>query len=76
MVVQVVEQTRDEKIKMYMKLTKREIIDMLLVNQQYVGIIRPQQPLPIPITPQRRRDDPSFPYPGPTCGVISGQPTA
>ncbi len=29
-----IQQTRDEKIVMYMKLTKREIIEMLLNNQE------------------------------------------
>jgi len=34
--MQVIEQTRDEKIAMYMKCTKREIILMLLENQKIV----------------------------------------
>lgn len=36
--MQVVEQTRDEKIAMYMRLTKRELVDMLLTNIE----LRPQ----------------------------------
>lgn len=39
--MQVIEQTRDEKIAMYMKLTKREIIEMLLTNQEYVEAFKP-----------------------------------
>ena len=40
MMMHVVEQTREEKIAMYMKLTKREIIEMLLNNQE---LLRPQR---------------------------------
>jgi len=31
---QVIEMSREEKVAMYMKLTKRELIEMLLLNQE------------------------------------------
>ena len=34
--VQTVEMTEDEQVEMYMKLTKREIISMLMENQRLV----------------------------------------
>ena len=34
---QVVEMTKEEKIAMYMKLTKKELIEMLLLNQEILG---------------------------------------
>ncbi len=40
---QVIEQTRDEKIAMYMKLTKREIVGMLLNNRAAVSLFQKQQ---------------------------------
>ena len=33
MVVQVIEQTREERVKMYMKCTKRELVEMVMNNQ-------------------------------------------
>lgn len=33
---QVVDMTKEEKIAMYMKLTKRELIEMLLRNQEII----------------------------------------
>lgn len=33
--MQVIPQTRDEKVAMYMKLTKRELVEMLLNNQDF-----------------------------------------
>ena len=35
--MQVIEQTREEKIKMYMKCTKAKLIDMLLENQRLLS---------------------------------------
>lgn len=33
--MQVIPQTREEKIAMYMKVTKRELVEMLLNNQDF-----------------------------------------
>lgn len=38
--LQIVEQTREEKVAMYMKLPKKQIIEMLLENQRYVEMFR------------------------------------
>ena len=53
LMVQFVEQTRDEKIAMYMKMSKKALIDMLMTNQDLVGLAysRPQrQPISTQIT--------------------------
>lgn len=36
--------SHDEKVKMYSKLSKREIIEMLIANQRLVDITVPQRP--------------------------------
>ena len=42
--MQVVQQTRDEKIAMYMKLTKRELAEMLIAsNEALGGVFRPAE---------------------------------
>lgn len=35
--LQVIQQTREERVAMYMKLSKRELIEMLLNNQNLVS---------------------------------------
>ena len=40
--LQTVEMTHEEKVKMYMKLSKKEIIAMLLENQRIVESYRPE----------------------------------
>ena len=39
--VQIVEQTYDEKVKMYNKLSKKELIMMLIESNKVIGTIRP-----------------------------------
>lgn len=56
--LQVIEQTRDEKIAMYMKLTKRELAEMLVNcnealtarSQQWQSVPEPQTARPITTT--------------------------
>lgn len=40
MVVQVIEQTREEKIAMYMKMTKREIAEMLTNANDAIDLLQ------------------------------------
>jgi hypothetical protein len=40
--IQVVEQTQEEKIAIYMKCSKKELIEMLLENQRLVDLFRPR----------------------------------
>jgi len=42
--IQIKEQTKDEKIAMYMKLSKKEIIEMLLANLDLVERLRRIEP--------------------------------
>ena len=44
LVIQVKEMTREEKIAMYMRLTKRELVVMLLENQKIASILLSQKP--------------------------------
>ena len=45
--LQIIQQTREERIAMYMKMTKREIVEMLLNNQDAVSIFQQgQSPAP------------------------------
>ena len=40
--LQIIEQTREEKIKMYLKVPKLKLIEMLLENQRMVEEFRPK----------------------------------
>ena len=44
--MQVIEQTRDENIAMYMKLTKREIAEMLVNANEAVSLLQKSAPPP------------------------------
>ncbi len=41
--LQIIEQTYEEKVKMYMKCTKKELIQMLLENQRILNLLHPVQ---------------------------------
>lgn len=58
----VAEQTREEKIAMYEKLSKKELIAMLLENQRLVDQLTRQQ-APIVVNPPQ----PYYPNPGLPC---------
>ena len=49
--MQIVEQTHEEKVKMYMKLDKVEIIAMLLENQRLIAQAFPIVVYPTPSYP-------------------------
>ncbi len=85
--MQVIEQSREEKIAMYMKLEKSELIAMLLTNQELVAgwmLRQPQQFVAAPmgcVCPAGtvcgnnmcpRRTFPGPSFSGTTCG-INGQ---
>jgi len=40
MVMHVIEQTKEERRKMYMKLTKKELVEMLMANQDFLEELR------------------------------------
>jgi len=40
MVMRVMEQTKEERRKMYMKLTKKELVEMLMTNQDFLEELR------------------------------------
>lgn len=61
--IQVIEQTREEKVAMYMKLTKRELISMLMTNQEIVEArARLQQQIPnqVHLMPQATPNHPQW----------------
>lgn len=58
--MQIVEQTREEKIEMYMKSTKRQLIEMLLTNQELLAYKYPQPP---PCSPGKVEQDTSTTIP-------------
>ena len=61
--MQIVEQTHEEKVKMYMKLDKVELIAMLLENQRLIEQALLVQPWPTtPSYPKHPWDH--LPYPG------------
>lgn len=43
--MQIIQQTREEKIAMYMKLSKRELVAMLMTNQDLVTAQMYRQPV-------------------------------
>ena len=49
--MRVIEQTRDEKIAMYMKLTKRELIEMLVNCNELIAKFGPGAPQWVQIAP-------------------------
>ena len=50
--MRVIAQTRDEKITMYMKLTKRELVEMLVnANKALEGRPSAWEVVPYPLTP-------------------------
>ena len=52
----IIEQTREEKVEMYMRLTKRELVGMLLANQEALERERPGRPSPpVPALPRFNR---------------------
>ncbi len=67
--MQVIPQTRDEKIAMYMKLTKRELAEMLVASNEAVGALSQNHPWQITIpapTPT-----PPYPYVGTTWSPLN-----
>lgn len=40
--VQIVEQSHDEKLKMYLKLSKRELAEMLITCNEFIQNLKPQ----------------------------------
>lgn len=88
--MQIVQLTREQRIEMYLKLSKRELVDMLMANQDLVAgyMMRPQVPA-LTATPMgcvcppgtvcANNMCPRRPFPGPswgaTCG-LNGQATS
>lgn len=46
--VQVIEQTQEEKMAMYMKLSKKEIAAMLIQANNHLAILMVPNPVPVP----------------------------
>jgi hypothetical protein len=64
--IQTIEQTREEKIAMYSKLSKKDLIEMLLENQRLVDVLSQRQNTPIIVNPGQVTpypNSPSFPSP-------------
>ena len=40
--MQIIQQTDEERVAMYMKLSKRELVDMLIENQRMVASLCPE----------------------------------
>ena len=65
--IQVIPQTRDEKIAMYMKLTKRELAEMLVGSNEAVNVLSQQQQWQITIPAgDQQADAPAAPMGGTT----------
>ena len=67
--IQVIPQTRDEKIAMYMKLTKRELAAMLVSANDAVNALSKQQQWQITIPAQT--STPPYPYVGTTWSPLN-----
>ncbi len=67
--LQVIPQTRDEKIAMYLKLTRRELAGMLVAANDAVGALSRNHPWQIAIPAQT--DPPPYPYVGTTWSPLN-----